>query len=326
MVEQKTQKDENQMEVAQMALYSIVVPVYNSEKTLCELFERVKVVFEEQIHEDFEMILVDDFSKDNSFSVMEQLHEKDKRVKIIQLSKNCGQHNALLCGFAHASGDFIITVDDDLQHPPEEIPKLVTHLTSNDNLDAVIGTYAEKKHSLYRNIGSKMSGMVGKISGKNTFGFKMTSFRIIRANIVKLMLSIHISTPRIGYLLTQVTSRVGNVIVRHDSRKFGRSQYTLKRLIKDFSNSLFTNTVFPLKIVRNLGIFSCFFSIGLSIFYLIRYLAYGISVTGWITIVLLLLMFSGIILFSIGILGEYLMRVLEEAKKVPNYHVRNKKM
>lgn len=309
-----------------MSLYSVVVPVYNSEKTLDELYTRVKNAFENTIKEDFELILVDDFSKDRSYSVMEKLHDEDARVKIVQLAKNCGQHNALLCGFSLVSGDYVVTIDDDLQHPPEEIIKLIDHMSANPDLDAVIGSYEEKKHSWYRNIGSMMSGAIGKISKRNPLGFKMTSFRLIRANIVELMMRIHISTPRIGYLLTQVTYRVDNVIVHHDARKYGRSQYSLKRLIRDFSNSLFTNTVFPLIVVRNIGILSCIFSVILAMVYLIRYMVSGISVTGWITIVLLILLFSGLILFAIGIVGEYLMRILEEAKKVPNFYIRRKKM
>ena len=107
-----------------MSLYSVVVPVYNSDHMLEELYTRVSQVFDTVIREDFELILVDDGSKDHSYEVMKKLRGRDRRVKIIQMARNFGQHPALLCGFAHARGDFIITMDDDLQHPPEEIPKL----------------------------------------------------------------------------------------------------------------------------------------------------------------------------------------------------------
>ena len=108
-----------------MSLYSVVVPVYNSEHTLTELYTRLEKVFRETVQEPFELILVDDGSKDRSYQIMEELRQKDPRVKIIQMARNFGQHPALLCGFSHAEGDFIITMDDDLQHPPEEIPKLI---------------------------------------------------------------------------------------------------------------------------------------------------------------------------------------------------------
>ena len=108
-----------------MSLYSVVVPVYNSEHTLEELYRRLEKVFREVIKEDFELILVDDGSKDRSFEVMTELRNKDQRVRIIQMARNFGQHPALLCGFAHVRGDFVVTMDDDLQHQPEELPKMV---------------------------------------------------------------------------------------------------------------------------------------------------------------------------------------------------------
>ena len=108
-----------------MSLYSVVVPVYNSEHTLQELYTRLEKVFREVIKEEFELILVDDGSKDRSFEVMQELRAKDNRVRIIQMARNFGQHPALLCGFAHVKGDFVVTMDDDLQHQPEELPKMI---------------------------------------------------------------------------------------------------------------------------------------------------------------------------------------------------------
>ena len=108
-----------------MSLYSVVVPVYNSEHTLGELYTRLEKVFRETLKEDFELILVDDGSKDRSYEIMTELREKDHRVRIIQMARNFGQHPALLCGFAHVKGEFVVTMDDDLQHQPEELPKMV---------------------------------------------------------------------------------------------------------------------------------------------------------------------------------------------------------
>ena len=126
-----------------MSLYSVVVPVYNSEHTLTELYTRLEKVFRETVQEPFELILVDDGSKDRSYQIMEKLRQKDPRVKIIQMARNFGQHPALLCGFSHAEGDFIITMDDDLQHPPEEIPKLINTIRERDDVDVIIASYAE---------------------------------------------------------------------------------------------------------------------------------------------------------------------------------------
>lgn len=140
-----------------MSLYSVVVPVYNSEHTLTELYTRLEKVFRETVQEPFELILVDDGSKDRSYQIMEELRQKDPRVKIIQMARNFGQHPALLCGFSHAEGDFIITMDDDLQHPPEEIPKLINTIRERDDVDVIIASYEGRKHGPIRRLGTKVS-------------------------------------------------------------------------------------------------------------------------------------------------------------------------
>ena len=129
-----------------MSLYSVVVPVYNSEHTLTELYTRLDKSSVKPCKEPFELILVDDGSKDCSYQIMEELRQKDPRVKIIQMARNFGQHPALLCGFSHAEGDFIITMDDDLQHPPEEIPKLINTIRERDDVDVIIASYEGRKH------------------------------------------------------------------------------------------------------------------------------------------------------------------------------------
>ena len=120
-----------------MTLYSIVVPVYNSEHTLETLYTRLCKVFDEELKLPFELLLVDDGSKDNSWNVMKSLREKDDRVKLFQMARNFGQHPALLCGFHYINGDFVITMDDDLQHPPEEIPKMIRVMNERDDVSWV---------------------------------------------------------------------------------------------------------------------------------------------------------------------------------------------
>lgn len=307
-----------------MIKYSVVVPVYNSEPTLEELYTRVRSVFENTLNETFEMVLVDDSSHDNSFAKMAELSERDSRIVSVQLSQNFGQHNAILCGFSHAKGEYIITIDDDLQHPPEEIPKLIAAMEENKNMDVIIGKYETKKHSLIRNIGSRVINGIARHTNEKTSHLDMTSFRLIKRFVIDYLLEIDIRTPRIGYLITAITDKIMNVTVQHDERKYGRSQYTFKRLVKDFKVEVLSNTMLPLVIVRNIGIAVFFASIVLAIIYLIRYFASDIDIEGWTTLVILLLLFFGVTLFSIGIIGEYLMRILGEAKKIPNYFERKR--
>lgn len=309
-----------------MSLYSIVVPVYNSEKTLKELYLRIKNVFENTIHEDFELILVDDSSRDNAFSVMEQLHKEDSRVKIIQLARNFGQPSAILCGFSHVSGDFVITLDDDLQHPPEEIPKMIKVMQERDDVDVILAKYENRKHGPVRKLGTFVAKLATSQMMTNAGDLDMTSFRLIRRFVVDAVLQMNIHLPQIGNLLLQVSNRIINVPVSHDERKYGRSNYTFRRLLKDLLYDITTHSALPLIVVRNIGIGSFFVSILLGIYYLLRYFFFGISVEGFTTLVLLVLAYNGLILLSVGILGQYLMHVLNEAKKTPNFIIRKKEL
>lgn len=309
-----------------MSLYSIVVPVYNSEKTLRELYIRIKNVFENTIHEDFELILVDDSSRDNAFSVMEQLHKEDSRVKIIQLARNFGQPSAVLCGFSHVSGDFVITLDDDLQHPPEEIPKMIRVMQEREDVDVILAKYENRKHGPIRKLGTFIAKLATSQMMTNAGDLDMTSFRLIRRFVVDAVLQMNIHLPQIGNLLLQVSNRIINVPVAHDERKFGRSNYTFRRLLKDLMYDITTHSALPLIIVRNIGIGSFFVSILLGLYYLLRYFLFDISVEGFTTLVLLVLAYNGLILLSVGILGQYLMHVLNEAKKTPNFIIRKKEL
>ena len=282
-----------------MSLYSVVVPVYNSEHTLGELYTRLEKVFRETLKEDFELILVDDGSKDRSYEIMTELREKDHRVRIIQMARNFGQHPALLCGFAHVKGEFVVTMDDDLQHQPEELPKMVRTMQERPDVDVIIASYEGRKHGPIRKLGTKFSvWATSKMLGKDP-DLQITSYRLIRRS-----------------------NRIINVPVQHADRAYGKSGYSFKRLLKDLIYDITTHTAFPLLLVRNIGIVSFLISVILSVCYLVRYFTLGISVQGWTSLMLVMLAFFGLILLSIGIMGIYLMNILNEAKKMPHYVIR----
>ena len=303
-----------------MSLYSVVVPVYNSEHTLGELYTRLEKVFRETLKEDFELILVDDGSKDRSFEVMKELREKDSRVKIIQMARNFGQHPALLCGFAHAKGEFIVTMDDDLQHQPEELPKMINVMNERDDVDVIIASYEGRKHNLIRKLGTKLSvWATSKMLGKDP-NLQITS--LIRRFLVEAMLKTNTYLPQIGNLLVLSSNRIINVPVQHAARAYGKSGYSFRRLVKDLIYDITAHTAFPLLMVRNIGIASFLVSLCLAIYYLVRYFMFGISVEGWTSLMLVMLAFFGLTLLSIGIIGIYLMNILNEAKKMPHYVIR----
>ncbi len=309
-----------------MSLYSVVVPVYNSENTLQELYARLKAVFENVLRQEFELILVDDGSKDRSWEIMEKLHEEDRRVKIIQQARNFGQPAAVLCGFHYVQGDFVITMDDDLQHPPEEIPVMVRALGERPDVDVVLGSYVGRKHSIIRRAGTWAADYATSKMLKKPRNLDMTSFRLMRRFIVDALLQTNVNHPQIGNLLLQTSNRIINVPVQHDARRYGHSGYTFTRLMRDLFFDITTNSAFPLILVRNIGLVSFLVSILLGLFYFVRYFVEGISVTGWTSLMLIILAFNGLILLSVGIIGEYLMHVLDEAKKMPHYVERQKKL
>ena len=307
-------------------VYSVVIPVYNSEKMLDELYDRLVQVFDNVIKEQFEMILVDDASSDNSWYKMGELREGDKRIKIIRLAKNFGQHNALMCGFNHISGDFVITMDDDLQHPPEEIPKLITAIKRNPEIDAVMGRYNSKKHSWWRNLGTvimrKIMAPILRLDKK----YKGSSFRLIRANIIQEMVKIETYQPRVGQMLLLVSKSYDSVPVRHDPRADGKSGYSIFRLTKDFINNILNNSTVILRFTSIIGFSSAGLSMVLALYYLIRFFTVGVAVSGFTTIVVINLFFSGIMLFSLGVVGEYLMKILFETKGYPQFVIKQKEL
>ncbi|MBR4162290.1 MAG: glycosyltransferase family 2 protein [Solobacterium sp.] len=309
-----------------MALYSIVVPVYNSEHTLETLYERLCKVFDEELQRPFELLLVDDSSKDNSWKVMQSLKERDSRVKLFQMARNFGQHPALLCGFHYVEGDFVITMDDDLQHRPEELPKMIKVMDERDDVDVILARYENRKDNIIRKFGTWVSvSATTKMLGKDP-NLEITSFRLMRRFIVDAIKDTTINHPQIGNLLVSTSNRIINVDVHHDARAYGHSGYSFKALVNTLLFDITTHSALPLIIVRNIGIFTFLFSLVMGIITFIRYLSGSITVPGWTTLILVLLASSGLTLLSIGTLGEYLMHILEESKKNPHYVLRRKEL
>lgn len=308
-----------------MVEYSIVIPVFKSSECLCELYERLTTVFRD-ISSNYEIILVDDASPDDSWQIMRQLRVQDRRVKILQHMRNFGQHKATLCGLHYSKGDLVITMDDDLQHPPEEIPKLIEAIRNNDEIDAVFAAYGVKQHSWFRNLGTNAINAITSYVFTKNKGLKLTSFRIMRRPIVNEIENTRYHNPRICQLLLQITHRITNVQVTHHPRKLGRSGYSFRRLVSDALDNILSNSSLPLQVVSYIGFGSSLLSVVLSLYYLYIYFLARISVPGWITIILLLLFFFGILFFSLGIVGEYLIRILREVQGSPRSIIRKKEL
>lgn len=208
---------------------SVVIPVYNSGQSLLLLYQRlIKVLAAEAA--DFELVFIDDASQDDSFAKLRRLQQEDRRVKLIRLARNYGQQQALFCGFQYITGDLVITIDDDLQHPPEEIPLLLRKM--EQGYDVVFGIPTTRQHAYYRNLGSAGIGWVLGLICRKPKGIKTSSFRVLRARVVREICQTERSFIYLAPLIFSVTQRVANVKVRHEIRQFGHSGYNMFKLMK----------------------------------------------------------------------------------------------
>lgn len=303
-------------------LYSIIVPVYRSEKTLRELYERVANVFSD-VDGEFELIMVEDCGGDHSWLVMQSLRREDERVRVIRLTRNFGQHNALMCGFSFARGQFVITMDDDLQNPPEEIPKLIGSIVNSD-FDVVYGIPEQKRQNAVRKLGSMIYARFNSIIFSNVAKLRISNFRILRKSVVDQIVGAKTPNPIVGHLVLAVTERVGHVTTKQNERAIGRTTYSTSKLVRFFLNGILYNSTLPLRLVSVMGVASLLFCSILAIYYLLLYLSGSIGVSGFTTLVLLMLFFFGVIMLSMGIIGEYLLRIIQEVGGRPQYVIMDK--
>jgi undecaprenyl-phosphate 4-deoxy-4-formamido-L-arabinose transferase len=266
---------------------------------------------------DFEIVLVDDASPDMAWEELVGVASQfPERVVAVQLMRNSGQHNALMCGFRHARGDYIITMDDDLQNPPEEIPKLCAAIADGE-LDLVYGVYDVKRHESWRTLGS----MVVNLFYRLVFNAnrRTSSFRIMRRQLMESILTYDLNFTFIDGLLAWNTDRIGEVVVEHHPRAKGRSGYSVAKLLL-LALNLFTNfSLLPLQAVSLLGILVACGGFAGAFYYLFRYLFAGISVPGYASIIIAVLVLGGVQLLSLGIMGEYLGRLHLNVNRKPQY-------
>ena len=298
---------------------SVVIPVYRSEATLEPLLERLVTVLN-SLGRSFEIILVEDASPDGTWDKIETLVARySQQIIAVQLMRNFGQHNALMCGFRHARGELVVTMDDDLQNPPEEIPKLIEKIERSD-CDLVYGRYAEKEHAAYRNLGSTIVNCYFRYIFRSSVN--VTSFRAIRRPLVEAILSNERPDIFLDGLFAWNTRRIGSVLVEHHPREFGRSTYSLAKLSTLAMNLFASFSVIPLNLISVTGFAITFLG-----------LAYGVLLVGRVpfttsgislgeTAIAIVLSLGGFQLLSIGFLGQYLGRFLLSANGQPQYRER----
>ena len=302
---------------------SVVIPVYNSGNCLEELIRQLADVLNAR-GDSYEILLVDDCSRDDSWRKIRELAAASPAVKGIQLMHNEGQAKATLCGLAHASGELVVTMDDDLQHRPDQMPKLLDVIEGDPELDCVMGYFEEKRHAAYRNLGSAVIRRINAFAFGLPKGIRTSAFRVMRRGIVAAVLRHPTAHPVLSVLIFESTSRVQSVPVEHAPRFAGRSNYSLRRQFALALDNVCNVTMLPLRAASVIGFVTCGVSVLLLFWYLGRFLAGRIHVPGWTTVVLLLTFFSGVILLALGVIGEYLVRVLREVQRRPSWCIRQR--
>jgi undecaprenyl-phosphate 4-deoxy-4-formamido-L-arabinose transferase len=298
---------------------SIVIPVYNEEGNLRSLFARLYPVMQ-KLGKPFEIIFTDDGSRDRSLTILKELAAAAPEVRVIEFNGNFGQHMAILAAFEKSAGEIVITLDADLQNPPEEIPKLVAEIEKGHD---VVGSIRQKRRdTLFRRTASRLVNIVTR---KMT-GMQMSDYgcmmRAYHRNVIDNINRCREMTTFIPALAQTFAANPCEVEIAHAERTEGESKYSLYRLVRLNFDLMTGFSVVPLQLFAFFGIVTALFSLAFAIFLLIRRFIVGAEVEGVFTLFAILFFFIGITIFGIGIVGEYVGRVYQEVRKRPRYVIR----
>ncbi|MEO8593453.1 MAG: glycosyltransferase [Candidatus Solibacter sp.] len=299
-------------------LVSVVVPVYNSEGSLPLLVERLMQVLTPG-RELGELILVNDESADESWRVVEELARRHPWIRGVNLMRNYGQHNALLCGIRMARFPIVATLDDDLQTPPEELPRMLTKL--DEGFDVVYGTPHKQTHGLFRDLASWITKLALQAAMGASTARSVSAFRVFRTHLRNAFAKYSGPHVSIDVLLTWGTRKFAAISVRNDERTIGTSNYSIGKLIRHAMNMMTGFSTLPLQLASLIGFVFTFFGLVTLVFVLIRYFVSGGSVPGFPFLASTIAIFSGAQLFALGIIGEYLARMHFRMMDRPSYVV-----
>jgi len=295
------------------------VPVYNGEETLRELTERVQDTLERSGYR-HELVFINDGSKDGSWETIRELADEFPHVRGYDLMRNYGQHNALLAGILRAGNEYVVTLDDDLQHPPEEIPRLLAAL--DEGCDVAYGKPKSREHSFWRNISSKIAKSAFRIVLGAKMGEYSSAFRAFRSELRRGFVGFADAKLSIDVLLSWSANSVTCVQVDHHSRRHGRSGYTIRQLFALTFSTITGYSVLPLRIASGLGVATAIFGAILFLYLVIMRLIQETNVPGFAFVASEIALFAGLQLFAIGVIGEYLARVHFRTMGKPPFVIR----
>lgn len=296
---------------------SIIIPVYNSKDNLTELNHQLQY---ELKNINFELILVNDQSKDNSWQIINNLTQKYKNIIGINLRKNSGQDNAIFAGINYAKGQYVVIMDDDLQHSPSDIPKLYEEIKKG--YDVCYANFEKKKQALWKNMGSWLNGKMAEIIIDKPKEIYLSPFKIIKKEIIDEVKATNYLYPYIDGIIFSITNNITQIDAKHYDRFSGSSNYTLLESIKVFMKLATGFSVFPLRVASFIGALTSIFGFVLGLCFIIEYFFNSSSPEGWTSMIVIVLFLGGIILMSLGIVGEYLGRIYLSINKKKSYTIK----
>ena len=301
---------------------SVVIPCYNSEKNIESVLTEIKQVFSDNNIHDYECILVNDCSKDNTFKVLQRLAEENENITAIDLAKNAGQHGALMAGFHYVTGEYVITCEDDGQTEISAVSEMISKLAQG--YDVVTAKYKQRPQtSLMRGIGRYMGKKMSMYMLPRPEGISVSIFFLARRFIIDEMIRYDNPYPYVLGLLLRTTQNIANVEIEQRNRISGGSGYTFRKLLDLWLNGFTAFSIKPLRLATFFGILSSIAGVIFTIVIIIRRLVFDNLIAGWSSLACIMLILGGIILCVLGMIGEYVGRIYICINSTPQYVIRN---
>lgn len=297
---------------------SVVIPVYNSEGCLFELDNKLRDALSDMPHE---IILINDQSKDKSWEKIVEISKENKKVTAINLRKNVGQDNAIMAGLQQAKGEYIVIMDDDLQHSPYDIKKLYSQCKSG-NYDVCFGNFLEKQNVLWKRWGSWFNGKVAEILLSKPKDIYLSPFKIVKNEVINEIIKYDGPFPYVDGLILTITNNFTKINLGQHKRFSGKGNYDLIRSLKVFMKLATSFSVMPLRIASFLGFITSLIGFFLGCYYIMYYFLTKNNIEGWTTLVVIILFLGGVMLLSLGIIGEYLGRAYVRFNNIPQYTIK----
>lgn len=307
-----------------MRKLSFVIPCYRSENTINSVVDEIiKTINLKKSEYDYEIVLVNDNSPDNVWSVIESLCEKNPKIKGVNLASNFGQHSALMAGYAETNGEFVVTIDDDGQTPADDVFKLVDKI--DEGFDVVYGEYAERKDSYFRKMSTRMNNFMSEYLIGKPKNVHFTSYFIARKYIIEEIIKYTNPYPYIWGLVVRTTKNIANTAINHRRRDDGTSGYTFAKLLGLWMNGFTAFSVKPLRLATYAGFLFAFFGTCFIIFIVIQKILKPDLVPGYSSIIATLLLVGGMLMVMLGLIGEYIGRIYICINASPQYVIKDKK-